>query len=325
MADLRTRYMKIDLKNPVILASSPITASLDQLKRAEDAGYAAVVLKSIFEEFINSQSAKALGVKDANLNHADAYGFLEQAAKEYQIDKYLTLVEKAKKALGIPVIASINCSDQEGWLEYAKRFEAVGADGLELNYYIVASNARIKGSEIDKSYLNLVKHARLNTSLPLSIKIGSFFSSPSNMIRAFSDIGVDGQVLFNSFLQPDIDIERLSLAAGKPLESKGDYGTSLRWVALMSAEIQGDLCAATGIRDGETVVKMLLAGASAVQVCTAAMKSLDVVKSMTAFIAEWMDRKGFKSIYDFKGKLAQEHIENPELWERAQYVKALNS
>jgi len=324
MRDLSTTYMGLKLKNPIIIGSGPLTASLDNLKRCEDSGAGAVVLKSIFEEQIARDSEKLVEDNEEYLTHSDAAAFVRGHSTEQAIDAYLTLLQDAKKALSIPVIASLNCKSGEGWTEYAKRFVASGADALEINHYVVAADGQVSGEKVEKEFLILVKNARKTVKSPLAVKMGTFYSSLSNMMHQFSDIGVDGVVLFNRFFQNDIDIEKETLSQGAVLSSPSDYLVSLRWTALMSAELDMDICASGGIWNGETVIKQLLAGAKACSICSAAMKKgFPVVNEMLSVLDGWMEKKGYASVDAFRGKLAQEHMKDPELWERSQYMKAL--
>lgn len=327
MANLQTNYMGLKLKNPIIAASGPLTSNLDSLKRLEDAGVGAVVIKSIFQEQVDKEAEASMEINDAFLTHSDAYGFLKGATEDHAIDAYLTLIEDAKKSLSIPVIASLNGSGKGDWIkEYAPRFKVVGADAIEVNHYEIGSSKSVDSKSIEKKYINFVKIARKEISLPLSMKIGSSFSSPSSMMHMFDDLKVDSLVLFNKFYHPDVDIEKICMKPGNPLSNPNDYTDVLRWVGLMSEELNCDLCANTGIYDSQTIIKMLLAGATTVELCSALMKNgLDIVEQFVSEISEWMDRKGFNSIEDFKGKLAQERMDDPTLWERTQYIKSLHN
>lgn len=319
---LRTAYLGLDLRSPVILGSSPLSGALDNLRKAEDNGAGAVVVRSLFEELIESQTQEAMRSADGYLPFADGRSFLEGASRDHYIDRYLRLVQSAKKALDIPVVASICCDTTGAWIDYAKRFEASGADALELNYYILASDASVTGAEIDRTYLALAKAARKAVRLPVALKIGRQFSGLANMIRSFAGLGVDGLVLFNHFLRPDIDIEKVRIEDKVVPRLDNDHTETLRWIALMAAEVPIDFCASTGIADGATVVKMLLAGAKAAQVASAVFKGgFEAIGAINAFVSEWMDRHGYSSLEDFRGILAQERIGDPGLWERSQYIK----
>lgn len=323
MADLSTAYLGLKLKNPLIAASSPLTATLDNLKRCEDAGLGAVVLKSIFEEQIEAAGEQTADHGEAYSAHTDAYEFLREASKERHIDAYLALVEDAKQALDIPVIASINCRSNGKWIEYAKRFSAVGADAIELNHYVVATDVEVDGAEVEKEYLSLVKSARKALNLPLSLKMGPAFSSLANMLRRFDEAQIDGVVLFNRFYNPDINIDRMQMVPASMLSGKDEYTLSMRWAALMSPQVRYDICTSTGIWDGKTVIKQLLAGAKCVQLCSVLLKQgLSTVFKIESEIGQWMEENGYESIDEFRGKLSHEHAD-PMTWERVQYVKSI--
>lgn len=323
MADLKCRYMGLELRNPIIIASSPLTGTIEGLKKCEEAGAGAVVLKSIFEEQIEKTVADDID-RNYEFLHSDfasAYGTM---TRDYYVDQYLKLVKDAKAALSIPVIASINCTDFSTWTEYIEAFHQAGADAIELNYYPIAADAFVEGKQIDKETVSFAKKIRACASLPVSIKIGYKYSSLSNIIYSLSIEKIDGLVLFNRFFRPDIDIDKIALkACSSVFSSKNEYTEALRWIALMSKDVKSDLCASTGIYDGETVIRMLLAGAAACQICSAAMMDLKVVGRMTEKLSSWMDEHSFSQIEDFKGRLADEKGSKDSFWERTQYMKTL--
>ena len=322
---LNTEYLGLKLKSPVIVSSGPLTQNAVSLKKCEEAGAGAVVLKSIFEEQIESDVSAEMEKNEEFLQHSSAEGFFEESSKNYYIDRYMKLLTAAKKELSIPVIASISAMRMDSWIEYAKRFESCGADAIELNYYPIASDASVPGSEVDEKAIEFAEIARKNISVPLSIKIGYKYSSLANIIRSFDKAGIDGAVLFNRFFRPDIDTETLEFTASSPSSSPDEYGEALRWIGLMSGEVKMDLCGNTGIHDGNTVVKMILAGAPAVEICTAIVKKgFSVIGEMNSFIEDWMKRHGYSSINEFKGLLAQEKTGEGYKWERTQFLKTIN-
>lgn len=324
MADLSSTYLGLPIKNPLVAASSPLTASLDSLKKLEDAGLGAVVLKSIFEEQIELDGLDALKEAEGYLGHTDGYEFVKATSMEQQIDAYLELLEGAKKSLSIPVIASINCYQDGTWLEYAKRFINLGADAIELNYYVVGADLEKEGSAMEKEFLHLVKSARKAIDVPLSLKIGSAYSSLANMLRRFDEEEVDGVVLFNRFYSPDIDIERMKMTQAQMVSSKDEYALALRWVALMSEEVRYDLIGATGIHSARSAIKLLLAGAKAVQLCSVLLKEgLESASKMLNEIDTWMEKHEFEDLESFRGKLAKEYKADGALWTRVQYLKTM--
>ena len=326
MYDMHTDYLGLRLKNPIMVGSGPLTASIENLKRCEDAGASAVVLKSIFEEQIEQQASQVVSEQSEYLSHADAEAFVSGHTKEKAVDEYLSLISQAKHSLEIPVIASINAKSDGVWVDYAQRFAKAGCDALEINYYVMGSNVALTGEMMEKQFLSVIKKTRKSVQIPLSLKLGSSYTSLANLLHSFEDEGVDGVVLFNRFFQNDIDINRICLKQGMPLSGEHDYLQSLRWIALMSAELEKmDICGSCGIYSGETVVKELLAGAKAVSICSAAMKQgLEVIGRMLDSVVAWMESHGYDTIEAYQGKLAQEHMTDPSLWERSQYMKALS-
>ena len=323
VANLTTTYMGLELRNPVIVASSHLTSTLEQVITCEKAGAGAVVLKSLFEEQIHADSQSMIGDMNASV-HTDALDYFRGESEYYYLDEYLKLVQEAKKKVSIPIIASLNCVSAGQWLEYANRFETVGADALELNVFIMPANVDQDGRAIEKIYLDIVKAIKKQVSIPVAVKLGPHFSGLANMLRELTYEGVNGLVLFNRFYRPDVDIEKLEIKAASVLSTPSELHLSLQWIALLSGELKVDFSAATGIHDGAGMVKQLLVGASTVQVCSAFMKNgVEHIQSMLKELEDWMDRHGYKSIEDFQGKLCQENIEQPEVYERNQYIKAL--
>ena len=323
MADLTTKYLGMDLKNPVIVSSSNLTASADKIVDCEKAGAGAVVLKSLFEEQIQADTAKMMDNIDET-QVSESFDYLTKTGNYHYIDEYLTLLEEAKSRVSIPVIASINCVSSGSWIDYAERLERLGADALELNVFVLPADVTKPGEDIEKVYIDVCRKVKKKIKIPFSLKIGPHFSGLANMIRTLADEGTAGFVLFNRFYQPDVDIESLKIVPAKILSAPPEMALSLRWIALLSGEIEADFAAATGIHDGKSVVKQLLVGARAVQLCSILYQNgIDYIQTILKVVTEWMDRHNFASIDDFLGILCREESDNPEAYERAQYVKAL--
>ncbi len=325
MVDLSTKIGTLSLKNPIIAASSPLTGNIDSLIKLEEAGVGAVVLKSIFEEELKAEAQQDLLENEEYLAHSDASVKFSSYSIHYRFGEYLQLIKEAKAKLNIPVIASVNCLHISTFLEYVKAIEAVGPDAIELNYYTIATNSKVKGKEVEEELFDFVKRARKATTLPLLLKIGHSYSSLSNVLKRLDEEKVDGIVMFNRFYHPDIDIEKEELTASYPLSSEHEASQTLRWIALSSAEMKNcALIANTGIYSGESVIKMLLSGAKAVEICSVLMQNgVATCKTMLEELNAWMERKGYASLSDFTGKLAQENLEHPELWERTQFFKTI--
>ena len=323
MADLSTSYLGLKLRNPIIVASGPKTSNIESLKKCEENGAGAVVLKSIFEEQIETEVGKQLVKNSEFLDHSDFSEYFTNVSKDYYLDSYLKLLQDAKRELSIPVIASINCSDISTWEEYISSFEKTGADAIELNYYPIAQDRRVSGEDVDKALFKFAKRMRKSTNLPVSIKMGDNYSSLAYTISELDKIGINGLVLFNRFFRPDIDIENEKMSHLGGVSSFNEYAPSLRWIALMSSEVKCSLAANRGIHSSSTVIKMLLAGAAACQICTVYLKDETIIKTMCDELSAWMDKKNYKTIDEFKGKMAQENLANGSAWERTQYMKTL--
>ncbi|MCF0238556.1 MAG: dihydroorotate oxidase [Sphaerochaetaceae bacterium] len=325
MANLSTKYMGLELKNPLLLrinSNSPYS-NIDSLKRAEDAGFSAVVLKSIYEEQINASMEGDMKEASDYLSMSDAYGFLSNASKEYYVGQYLDFVAKAKEALSIPVIARINCSNSKSWLDFANMFASCKADAIEIDHFNINGNTEVTGAAIEKEYLAMAKEVRNAIKKPLAMKLSWNFTSIANITKSLSRLGMDGIVLFNHISRSDIDIENVKVM-DKGIQPTGDFSETLRWTAMVSHEVKANICSATGIRESSTIIKLLLAGAKAVQIGSIAEeKGLNCAGDFIKDIIEWMDRHNYSSMVDFNGLLAQERITNPEVWERHALVNRL--
>jgi dihydroorotate dehydrogenase (fumarate) len=323
MADLSTSYLGLKLKNPLVVSSSNLTSTVEKIVKCEENGAGAVVCKSLFEEQIESDTGKLL--EDVNnAQYSEAYDYLQKSSQYHYMDTYFSLIEEAKKSVSIPIIASVNCLSADTWIDYAKRFEVVGADAIELNVFIMPSDVKEKGDSIERRYLDMCRKISKKISLPFALKIGSHFSGMANMLSKLEDEGARGFVLFNRFYHPDVDIEKMRLSHAPIFSAPEEMALSLRWIALMSGEMDADFAAATGIHDGQSVVKQLLVGAKVTQLCTTLYKNgLGHMQTMLEELETWMERHSFSSVSDFQGKLCQERSSDPASYERAQFVKAL--
>ena len=325
MADLRTTFMGLSLKNPIIVASGPLTANIADLVRCEEAGAGAVVLKSIFEQQIDYVAGKDSESNSEFVGYSDFNDAYKTLSKDYYINQYLELLAEAKQKLSIPVISSINCTRIKTWEDFAKRFEQVGADAIELNYYPLASDSSVPGEKVDREAIAFARTARRAIKVPVALKTGFEYSSISSIMKSFEKEGINGLVLFNHFFRPDIDIDKEDVCGGQATSNPTEYLESLRWIALLAGEMKkADLAAATGIHNGETVIKMLLAGAKAVEINSILMKNgLEAIGTIICRIEKWMGDKGYKSVSEFCGKLSQERMPDGEYWERTQFMRTL--
>ena len=323
MISLATSYLGLTLRSPLIVSSSGLTNSVEKIRKFEELGAGAVVLKSLFEEQINYEA----GVLVENGLSPEAHDYITGYSKSNALEEYLKLIEEAKKAVKIPVIASINCMSVSEWVSFARDIENAGADALELNIFFVASDMERSSEKFEKLYNDLVVKIKEVTSIPLSIKIGYQFTNLVGMVNNLYVRGAKGVVLFNRFYEPDIDIENLKLTTSGVFSSPADIRLSLRWVGIISDKVgKIDIAASTGIHDGKAAIKQILAGAKAIQVCSVLYKKgEEQVKVITDELATWMSKKGFKTIEEFRGKLNYHNIPDPSVYERSQFMKHFSS
>ena len=323
MADLTTTYMGLKLRNPVIVGSSSMMQTLQGFKDAENAGAGAVVMKSLFEEQIRAEIGDVDEI--TTQAHPEEYNYLiSELEMQYGADKYIELIRAAKKEISIPLIASINCTSPKWWVQYAKQIESAGADALELNISLMPSDLYKTSLEIEKMYYDIVAEARKATSLPLAVKIGPYFTGMGVVARELCERGADALVLFNRFYQFDIDIDKMEIKGANWFSHPNEMNLPLRWISILAGRIKCDLSATTGIHDAEGVIKQLLAGATTVQVVsTLFLNKFGQIDKILQGVTEWMEKHGFRTIDEFRGKLSQAKHPTPEVFERLQYIKAL--
>lgn len=321
---LKTKYLGLDLKSPIIVGASEMTSNLDKIKRLEEAGAAAIVTKSLFEEEIilkNNKWREELSQYDEiSAEITNIFPDMDMdAAKEH-----LYWVNKTKEAVSIPVIASLNCVNKEAWIEYSIELEKAGADAIEANMYSYSFGVTKNPAEIEDKRINILKEIKKVVNIPVSVKISPHYTSIFTFVTNLDQAGVDGVVLFNRLFNPDIDIEKEVEISKFYLTDSTRNGSSLRWIGLLSGKVGLDLCANNGVATGEDMIKMILAGACAVEVVSTIYKNgMGQIGVMEKTLTEWMERKGYQSIDDFKGKLSKININNPWAYERTQYIKML--
>jgi len=321
MADISTQYLGLKLKSPVIAGSSPLTDNIQSIKRLAEAGVGAVVLKSLFEEQI-MMDVDALQVNNMHGTYEDIENLASYFEKQKSVNQYLDLIREAKKATDIPIIASINCLSPGEWIDFAKKVEQAGADALELNIFLMPASIEFSGIDYEKSYFDLVDQITKKVNIPIAIKVGSYFSGMANFLNRLSQTGISGMVLFNRFYDADIDVDTEKLTSRSFDSRQADNSNVLRWLGILSPHVSCDLAASTGVVDGNTVIKDMLAGAVATQVVSVLLtKGVGEVKKMNARISEWMDEKGYLHTSDFVGKLNQKNVNKPILFERTQFMK----
>lgn len=319
MINLETQYMGLTLRNPIIVGSSGLTNSVEKIKELETNGAGAVVLKSIFEEQIQME---VNSLTTEHLGHAEEMDYITQYTKQHTLDEYLKLIKESKQAVSIPVIASINCISSTEWVTFARRIQDAGADALELNVFIMPANFQQKGEEIEQRYFDIIAQVREQIDIPIAVKMSYYFSGLSNMVFNISVRDVQGIVLFNRFYSPDIDLDTMEMVSSHVFSTADEYCRPLRWIGLLADHVKCDLAASTGIHDGFCAVKNILVGAKAVQVASVIYKKGPAhIKVMLDQIETWMKDHNYTSLKDFQGKMSQDHIKNPVLYERAQFMK----
>ena len=326
--DLRSGYLGLDLRTPLVASSSPLTGSLDGLRRLEDAGASAVVLPSLFEEDLTELSLAVHGALEAGTGvFAEALDYLPELA-DYATgaDAYLELVSAAKGALRIPVIASLNGSTPGGWTEHARAVEAAGADALELNLYQVAADPDASAADVEARALALIAAVRSVVRIPLAVKLGPFYTAFAHFACAAVERGADGLVLFNRFYQPDLDLETLEVAPHLVLSRSEELRLPLRWIGILRRRVDACLAATSGVHDVADVVKALLAGADATMLASALLeRGPEHLRALEAALVRWLEERDYESVEQMKGSLSQGAVPNPDAFERANYLRTLRS
>ena len=324
MIDLSTEYMGLKLKNPIIAASSGLTDTAEKVKKLEDSGVGAVVLKSLFEEQIRME-VDSLGMNNMFDTYSDNENYIAFYTKQNTVNEYLTLIKDSKEKVNIPVIASINCYSMGEWVEFAQKVEEAGADGIELNMFILPGDTERKGEEIEQKYFDIIRKVQENTSLPVAVKLSYYFSGMGEILKRISQTGIKGMVLFNRFYNPDVDLENEKIKPSRIFSVPEENSMCIRWIGLLSDKINCDMAASTGIDDGYAVLKNILVGAKAVQVASALYQNkLDHIDQMLKEMESWMQKKGYHSVKELIGKLNYSK-HNVELYERAQFMKYYSS
>ena len=323
MIDLSTTYLGLQLKNPIIVGSSGLTDSVEKIVHLEAMGAGAVVLKSLFEEEIIMEMEETIyAMTNRNFVFPETMDYMETIVKDDILLNYLELIADAKKAVEIPVIASINCVSSQKWTYFAKEIEKSGADALELNLFFLPTDTQRGEKEIMQATFDIISKVKGSIRIPVALKISTFQSNLLRYVEHIDQAGVEGIVLFNRSWLPDIDINHLVVSSGFVLSSPSDIGNTLRWVSLVSGRVNCDIVASTGVHDGAGLIKQLLVGANACQiVSTLYINDLSHIRKMTDDLSKWMEDHEFESISAFKGRLSQANSGNPAAWERVQFMK----
>ena len=326
--DLSTTYLGLKLRNPLVASSSPMCGDVGNVRRMEDSGAAAIVLQSLFEEQIESESDEL----DRDIDRASEVGaesvshFPELGHRVMGPETYLSHIVKCKQAVKIPVIASLNGSSPGGWLSYAKQMEQAGADALELNIYHIPVSADVTGEQVEQQYIELVKAVKAAVHIPVAVKLGPYFSSMANMARKLDATGVDGMVLFNRFYQPDYDLEALEVVPNLILSNSHELLLRLHWVAVLYGSVKADMALTGGVHCATDVVKSMMAGAKVAMMTSALLKrGISYLDTIATELLVWMGEHEYDSIKQMQGSMSRNAVPQPQAFERANYLKVLSS
>ncbi|HEX9655195.1 MAG TPA: dihydroorotate dehydrogenase-like protein [bacterium] len=326
--NLTTTYLGLTLRTPLVPSASPLSEEIDNIKKMADAGASAVVLHSLFEEQITHEVYE--------LHHHLTHGtesfaesltyFPEQQDFVLGPEEYLEHIRKAKAAVEIPIIASLNARTDGAWSEYAKNFEEAGADAMELNIYNIPTDMTLTGAQVEETYIDIVKAVKAAVKIPVAVKLSPFFSNLANICRRLDEAGADGLVLFNRFYQPDIDLDELEVVPRVLLSTPQAMRLPMRWIAILHGRVAANLAATSGIHKAEDVIKMLMAGASVTMLCSALLKhGIDLIRVIEAGLMQWMEEHEYHSVIQMQGSMSQINCPDPSAFERAQYMRALQS
>lgn len=326
MADLNTKYLGLTLRNPIVIGSSGLTNSVNDIVNLEQNGAGAVVLKSIFEEQIMLEADYRMRKAEEDgllyTEYSETLDYIDVHIKEKELNSYLDLIRGAKQKTVLPIIASINAISGLEWVSFARQIEEAGADALELNIFVMPFNFEKTCQDNENTYYSVLKKVKSLVNIPVSVKISPYFANLGSVILNLEKEGADGVVLFNRFSSPDIDINDLKITTADVLSSPPEMSNTLRWIAIMAKRVKMSLAASTGVHDGEAVVKQLLAGATITQVTSAIYKhGPEYISQIINYLSDWMDDKGFHYVDQFRGKLSQSESQNPEVFERMQFMR----
>jgi dihydroorotate dehydrogenase (fumarate) len=326
--DLRTTYLGLELRAPLVASASPLGQRIETLQRLEASGAGAVVLPSLFEEQIEHEELQLYGAFEVGAEcNAEALSYLPEF-EDYNTgpDAYLRHLEATKRELTIPVIGSLNGIGTGNWVAHARRIEDAGADALELNIYFIAANPDESGQDVERRYVGLVEAVRAEVTIPLAVKIGPYFSSVGHVARRLVEAGADGLVLFNRFMQPDIDLETMSLYPSLHLSTSAELLLPLRWVAILRGRVDASLACTTGVHTAEDALKMMLVGADAVMMASALLRNgPDYLHDVLGGVEGWLEEHGYRSVEQAKGSMSQHNVADPIAFERANYAQAVTS
>ena len=326
--DLTTTYLGLNLKNPIVPSAGPLSHTVDSMKRLEDAGASAIVMYSLFEEQIVHDAAELnYFLTQGTESFAEALTYFPEA-DDYNLgpEEYVEHIHRAKGTLGIPVIGSLNGVSAGGWVKFARKIEEAGADAIELNVYYIPTDPALTGTTVEERYIEVLRAVKSTVKIPVAIKLSPFFSSMANMARRLDDAGANGLVLFNRFYQPDFDLEVLEVTPNVILSTPQAMRLPLRWVAILHGQVKASIAATSGIHTTQDVLKMLMAGADVTMMCSALLKhGAGRIGEVLTELTRWMEEHEYESVRQMKGSMSQKSVADPAAFERANYMKALNS
>jgi dihydroorotate dehydrogenase (fumarate) len=327
--NLESTYLGLRLKNPLVPSASPLSTDIHKVKELEDAGAAGIVMYSLFEEQITKENqAMDHFLNTTGESYAEALSYFPQPHEYHNLhaEDYLEQIQKIKQAVDIPVIASLNGVSKGGWMSYAHQMQEAGADAIELNIYYIAADPTLTSDIVEQMYIDDIKSVKESVKIPVSVKLSPYFSAFANMAMRIEAAGADGLVLFNRFYQPDIDLDEMDVTPSLKLSSPFEKRLPLRWIGMLRPHLKGSLAATTGIHSAGDAIKMILAGADAVQMASVLLfKGPSAISEMLSEMAEWMEKKGYQSVDEMKGAMSSAAIADPGSFERANYIRVLQS
>jgi dihydroorotate dehydrogenase (fumarate) len=328
MIDLKTNYLGLQLRTPLVASASPLSQEIDSIRHLEDAGASAVVLYSLFEEQLRQESIELeQHLAEGTDSFAEASSFFPQP-DEFRLgpEGYLNHIHRAKKAVSVPIIASLNGTTVGGWTQYAKLIEQAGADAVECNIYSIAADPELTSSQIEQQYLDILRAVKSVVKIPVAVKLSPFFSNMANMAKRLDEAGADALVLFNRFYQPDINLDELEIQPSVLLSTPQALRLPLTWIGILYGRIRPNLAATSGVHGPEDVVKLLMVGADVTMLCSTLLRNgIDHLGNIEAGLLEWMEKHEYESVQQMKGSMSQIRCPNPSAFERAQYMKAVKS
>jgi dihydroorotate dehydrogenase (fumarate) len=328
MLDLTTTYLGLKLRNPLVVSPSPLSEQIGNILRMEDAGASAVVLHSLFEEQITIEAQHldhALSAGTESFAESLSY-FPDMSRYNLGPEGYLEVIRKAKQAVNIPIIASLNGVSTGGWIKYAMEMEQAGADALELNIFYLANDSKLSGEQVEEMYTSLVSHVKASVRIPVAVKLAPYFSAMASMAKKLDHAGVDGLVLFNRFYQPDFDLEALDVKPSLSLSTSNELLLRLHWVATLYGQVKADMAITGGVHTAQDLLKAMMAGAKVAMVTSAILKhGIEHMETMLADLRAWMEEHEYESIQQMQGSMSRKSVADPTAFSRANYLKVLSS